>query len=93
MQPLITLFNKAIKCINFKDFENEDVLKLMHKDKILHINESFKLELPKFMFRYVNRLLPTNFNNCFVPTTSIHNYRTQTSTNIFLFLEKTNIKI
>ena len=92
MQPLITLFNKAIKCINFKDFENEDVLELMHKNKILHINELFKLELAKFMFRYVNRLLPTNFNNFFVPITSIHNYHTRASTNNFFIPRKNKHK-
>ena len=92
MQPLINLFNKVIKCINFKDFQNEDVLELMHKDKILHINELFKLELAKFMFRYVNRLLPTNFDIFFVPIANIHNYHTRASTNNFFIPRRSKNK-
>lgn len=61
MHPLIVLMNKAIKCINFCNFRESNVSRLFYKDKILQVKDMFKLELAKFMFKYVNRLLPVNF--------------------------------
>ena len=81
MDPLLISMNKAIKCINFKDprLREKETLKLFHKDKILQVNDMFKLELAKFMYKYYNRLLPANFNRYFTSVDSIHNYNTRAS--------------
>ena len=81
MEPLLILMNKAIKCINFKGLRlrEKETLKLFRKDKILQVNDMFKLELAKFMYKYYNRLLPANFNRYFTSVDSIHNYNTRAS--------------
>lgn len=92
MDPLIILMNKAIRCINFCHFRESNVARLFNKDKILQVKDMFELEIAKFMFKYVNQLLPINFERYFISLDSCHNHDTRASANNYFKPRKNNNK-
>ena len=90
LQPIIILMNKALRCINFCG-PQEHVEEFLLKDRLLQINELFKMELAKFMYNYNNNL-PNCFNQYFTRITNIHNYNTRASKNNYFMPRKNSVK-
>ena len=91
MKPLLSLFNNALKCINFCTPKDKNVDRLYHSHNILKVNDMFKLELGKFMYKYNKNMLPNTFTQYFKSTTTVHNYNTRNSkTNYFIPRQKSN---
>ena len=78
MKPLLILVNRAIRCILFLG-HRENTIKYLAENNILLITDMFTLEVAKFMFRYNNHLLPTNFDSYFTKANTIHNHYTRFS--------------
>ena len=74
--------NKALRCINFCD-HREHVVKFLVKNNILQVNEIFKIELAKFMYRFSHNSLPDCFREYFVEVINKHKHLTRSSTNNF----------
>ena len=82
MKPLMTLMNRAIRCILFLD-QRESCTPYFLQNKILIIPDMLKLEIAKFMYCYNNNLLPTNFQKYFTRSNTIHHHFTRFSLNNF----------
>ena len=83
MEPIIRLFDNAIKCINFS--RDKTISKLYHKSQVLQIRDLFKLELAKFMYKYNHDTLPNYFRPLFVKISNVHSYQTRAAnTNYFV---------
>ena len=91
MKPLVVMMNRAIRCILFLD-NRETCTEFFAKNNILHIQDLFKLEVAKFMFRYNNNLLPTNFDNYFIKSNKIHSHNTRFSLHNFQIPNKKSNK-
>ena len=91
LQPLITLMNRAIRCIHFSHFK-DNIKHFYLKHNILQIPNLFKLELGKFMFKYNQGLLPTIFNKYFATTNTIHQHNTRFSKNNYFLPRKNKTK-
>ena len=76
LEPIQIMLNKAMRCINFCN-HREQVIKFLHKDQILLIEDMFKLELAKFMFNFKSGSLPGNFSKYFIKLSSQHSYQTR----------------
>ena len=70
--------------INFLGYR-DTVSHYYHTRNFLPINDIFKLELAKFMFKFNKGLLPANFNSYFERASSVHHHFTRLSQqNFFL---------
>ena len=56
---------------------------IYYQEKILKIEDNFKLELGKFCFKFNNNLLPNTFNQIYTNISAIHQYSTRNSHNRF----------
>ena len=52
------------------------------------MNEIFKIELGKFIYKFNSNRIPDGFQNYFVPITSTHSHNTRTSINNFFVPRK-----
>ena len=86
IQPIIRLFDNAIKCVNFS--QDKNVSNLYNKSKILQINDLFKLELAKFMYKYNSNTLPNYFRPLFTPINTVHRYQTRASNSNYFVPQK-----
>ena len=80
-----------MRCINFYNY-TDSVRHLLSRDKILQVDELFKLELSKFMYKFVNGKLPGNFDDYFLEITTKHNYQTRVSKDNFFIPRKNSRK-
>ncbi len=78
LNPLKILLNKALRCINFCNY-TDPVTHILYKDKLLQVDELFKLELGKFMYRFSNGGLPQKFDDYFNEIKVSHSYGTRVS--------------
>ena len=53
---------------------------------ILKIHEIFELNVATFIFKTVNKIHPTNFNNWFILVSEIHGYSTRGSSSRNLYI-------
>jgi len=88
---LNNLHNKIIKLIKEK-IKRENKPKLEQLTPLLSIEQIFKLEIGKFMFRYYNKQLPICFLQYFKTIDSIHNYSTRLSKQNNYFLPRYRLK-
>ena len=75
-KPIEVLLNRAIRCIHFCNYR-DNISKFYIEHNILQIQETFKLELGKFMFKYSKGLLPPKFNQYFTRTNTVHTHNTR----------------
>ena len=87
LEPIKILLNKALRCINFYNY-TDSVSHLLIRDWLLQVDELFKLELSKFMHKFVNGKLPSKFDNYFHEITATHNYQTRFSKDNFFHTRK-----
>ena len=88
---LNNLHNKIIKLVKGK-IKRENNPKLEELTPLLSIDQIFKLEIGKFMFRYCNKQLPICFLQYFKTIDSIHNYSTRLSKQNSYFLPRYRLK-
>ena len=91
LQPLKILLNKALRCINFCNFR-DPVRHLLYRDKILQIDELFKLELGKFMHNFTSGKLLRNFDNYFLQIKTKHYHNTRNSQSNYFLPRKNSTK-
>ena len=60
--------------------------------KILNLENIYKLQIGKFMYRYGSGLLPYSFNSMFLVTQQVHSYGTRRSEFFHLSQCRTNIR-
>ena len=53
--------------------------------KILQVDDIYKLEVGKFMYKFNNDLLPENFKDYFKYVSTIHTHNTRTASNMCLY--------
>ena len=83
--------DRAIKCLNFCSHNDKNLNQFYYHNKILKINDLFKLELGKFMYKYDKKLLPESFNPYFESIQRVHSYNTIASNeNYFIPRVKSN---
>ena len=75
MNQLFILQKKALKLIHFKEL-NANNAPLFFKPKSLKLCYKIKIENCLFIRKYVNNKLPPIFNNCFILSSTFHNYET-----------------
>ena len=80
LKSLQIIVNKAIRCINFLSYR-DNVSHYYYKDNFMPIDDIYKLELGKFMFKFNKNLLPSTFNNYFQRASSVHHHLTRYSKN------------
>ena len=87
IEPLNKLLNKSLRCIHFCGYK-ENVLKYYVKHNILKVQDMYRLELGKFMFKYKKGLLPINFINYFSESNKSHKYETRFSKDNYVIPQK-----
>ena len=65
LKPLQTMINKAVRIITFAPYGNLDLNPAFKQLKLLSVDNTYKLELGKLMFKSKNNLLPTTVVNFF----------------------------
>ena len=84
LKPISILLNRALRCINFVN-RRQTINPLYFKEHILKLDDIFKLEVSKFMYRYNKGTLPSNFSKHFQNTHITHTYNTRhNNNNLFL---------
>ena len=91
IKPIETLFDRAIRCINFYNGRHGKTTQLYYQDNILKLKDIYNLELSKFMFKHYKNLLPESFNSYFSLTKTIHSHNTRNIENK-LFIPRINKK-
>ena len=91
LKPIKILYNQAIRCINFLKRADKNLKQLYLDQKVLSLENIFKLEVGKFCFKYKRDLLPNSFSNFFTEIGEIHNHSTRNFKNK-LYLKKQNKK-
>ena len=81
LNPLNILLNRALRCLNFLGRRDKKMSKIYFEERILKIEDNFKLELGKFCFKYNNNLLPNAFNEIFTNISAVHQYNTRNHDN------------
>ena len=74
LKPLINLQNKIIKIMCFAPYASDEVESLYTDLKLLSLEKLHKLSKAKFMYKFKNAKLPSNFDNFFTASHSQHNY-------------------
>ena len=92
LKPLIVEQNKIIRFMTFSSRMVYDLNPMYSKLNILKLNDVYKLEVAKFMYRYQNGKLPENFDHLFINLDSIHKYGTRQSTNQGFYMIRTRTK-
>ena len=84
--------NRIIKIMKFLPFGSCDLKPIYEELKILQVDDIYRLELGKFMYKFNNDLLPENFQEYFKYVRSIHHHNTRMSSNLCMYPIKTNTK-
>ena len=84
---LSTIQNKTLRSITFSP-RRSNLTKLYKKCKILQLDKLYKLEVAKFMFRFYNNALPSQFASVYNNVNKIHSYNTRSSKDQNLFLPR-----
>ena len=84
LKPISILLNRALRCINYAD-NRATINPFYIKENILKVEDIFKLEVCKFIYKWKNGILPSNLNLHFNNTNITHNYNTRhTKHNMYL---------
>ena len=77
LQPIKTLFNQALRCINFLKRTDKSNKKLYLDEARLTLDQMFELEVAKFCFKFNKNQLPILFNNFYTKIANIHSHKTR----------------
>ena len=84
--------NRVVKVMRFIPFGSYDMKPVYEEMDILKIDNIYKLEVGKFMYKFDNDLLPDNFNEYFQYVRNVHTYSTRMSTNKCMYIKISNTK-
>ena len=85
MNKLEVIHNRALRCLTYGNIYSK--LNTLHiKSQLLKIEDIFKLELARYMYKINKGLIPEYMANNFILTSQVHNYgtRQQSKDNYFL---------
>ena len=88
LQPLFVLQKKAIRIITFSGFF-EHTSPLFKDLNVIKLFDEVTVHIAVFMYKFKNRLLPTNFNVFFTSIKETHSYNTRLSSRMTYALPKT----
>ena len=83
IKPIKTSLNKAVRAMAFKD-SRRHANSLYKKLKILPLDECYKLQLSKFMWKVENNKLPGHTASKYITITHYHNTRQTIQSNLQL---------
>ena len=69
--------NSIVKIITKSPFTKTKISPLYNKLNLLRLNDTYKLEVLKFMFSFKKKILPNCFKDYFTITSEIHEYPTR----------------
>lgn len=84
LSRLGNLQKRALRIMNLAKY-NAHTEPLLKENKLLMVNDIFKLNCFKFYHRYINGTLPTYFKNIFTRNSEIHSYETRNKDNLHYF--------
>ena len=85
------LQKRVVCCIN-KDAYDAHTDPIFKELRILKFNDIYLLNLGKFMYSYLNGLLSSSFNDCFIKVNQVHHYNKRSSNNFYTRFCKTKIQ-
>ena len=78
--------------MRFIPFGSYEMKPVYNELEILQVDDIYRLEVGKFMFKFYNDLLPENFKEYFKFVSGIHHYNTRMSSNMCMYPIKLNTK-
>ena len=76
LHQLVVLRNKFIRATSFLP-QNSPTNSLYVKFQTLKLKGMIRLEFAKFIFKFINNMLPSSFNNHFIDLNKIHKHHTR----------------
>jgi len=92
LNTLNIIHNKLLRIMRFSKF-NSNICKLYKDTQILTIDQIFKLEISKLMYKIKFRLVPKQFTEHFTKIEDIHSYHTRQQSSIEYAIPRTRLKI
>ena len=74
LSPLKKMQNRIIRIISFSPYNCHNVHELYEDLQLLNLDQIHKMAKAKFMFKYENGKLPSNFDNYLVKVSDVHSY-------------------
>ena len=74
LKPLHTLLNRIVRIMTFAPFQSSNPQQFYDEIEILNLKQIHILEKAKFMFKFKNKKLPSNFDGYFQEAGEHHNY-------------------
>ena len=84
--------NRVLKIMRFIPFGSFDMKPIYEEMNILQVDDIYRLEVGKFMYKFNNDILPENFQNYFKHVSAIHNHNTRTTANLSMNPIRSNTK-
>ena len=85
LKPLKTMLNRALRIMLFAPFGNIDLEPLYNCMKILNIDQTYRLEVSKLMYKLENEIVPTRIADHFEPRNKVkHSYQLRKTTTVHL---------
>ena len=79
LDPLKKMQNRIIRILSFAPFNCQNVDVLYDDLQILSLKQIHKVAKGKFVFKYKNKKLPSNFDNYLVNTNDLHRHNLRSS--------------
>ena len=91
-KKLFTLQKRAVRIISNAGYQDHSA-PLFEQFKLLKLNDLYRLNLGKFMYKYNHNALPSCFNSFFTVTSNIHSYDTQSTRkkNLYVHFNRTSL--
>ena len=67
IKPLISIQNRIIRILTFAPFRSQNVQQYFDMLNVMNLKQIHSFEKGKFMYRLVNKKLPSNFENLWSP--------------------------
>ena len=92
MKNVRSVQNRVIKIMRFIPFGHYDLKPIYKEMDILQVDDIYTLEVGKFMYKFINGLLPENFHEYFEYVSNVHQHNTRTAKNMGLYPIRSNTK-
>ena len=92
MKNVRSVQNRVIKIMRFIPFGHYDLKPIYKEMDILQVDDIYTLEVGKFMYKFINGLLPENFHEYFKYVSNVHQHNTRTARNMCLYPIRSNTK-
>ena len=92
IQPLIAMQNRVIRILNFAPFLSHNIQQYYENLGVMNLKQLHDFEKGKFMYKLINRQLPSNFDNLISANLSNvrQNMRSTENENIRVSVSRTN---